>query len=320
MGGKSAAPQNNQMVEFEREQAAEARRKEDERKGRLETGRTQIDRIFGGDPIMETKKKKFDLTNLTPQTGTPFALESIPSSEYNTTHKGKYKVADSDYTYEPFTAGGYTGGDAYALYNPGGGFAKAGRWGDIANELQGKEYDAMAPSGKYKEGTEPFGKDFYDTYRNAYTSFQNKQAERQYLDAERERQFGFARAGTIGSTPFATTKGKLDTNFLEAGAEIASRGEQAVTDKQKEIEGQKTTALNQLIQTEDPERAAAQALGMVNQQQLSKPPEMLLGDLFKPLVIGAGGAYNTYQDNMNYNRGRNATGRGVGSWTDTPSS
>jgi len=47
MGGKSK-PSNNEMVEFEKQQAAEARQKEAERQARLEQGKSSIDAIFAG--------------------------------------------------------------------------------------------------------------------------------------------------------------------------------------------------------------------------------------------------------------------------------
>ena len=47
MGGKSK-PANNEMVQFEKEQAAEARQKEAERQARLESGKSSIDALFAG--------------------------------------------------------------------------------------------------------------------------------------------------------------------------------------------------------------------------------------------------------------------------------
>src|SRR5262245_41214140 len=47
MGGK-AKSSNSEMLAFEKQQAAEARQKEDERKQRLEQGKGAVDSIFAG--------------------------------------------------------------------------------------------------------------------------------------------------------------------------------------------------------------------------------------------------------------------------------
>src|SRR5262245_20593025 len=49
MGGKSRST-NDQMVQLQMQQAAEARQKEAERQARLERGKTQIDALFANEP------------------------------------------------------------------------------------------------------------------------------------------------------------------------------------------------------------------------------------------------------------------------------
>jgi hypothetical protein len=58
MGGK-AKPSNNQMVQFEMQQAAEARQKEAERQARLEQGKSSIDAIFAGGGFDDAFYNKF---------------------------------------------------------------------------------------------------------------------------------------------------------------------------------------------------------------------------------------------------------------------
>lgn len=69
MGGKSG-PSNNQMVQFEMQQAQEAKQKENLRQARLGQGKTAIDTLFGaenfGDPFYE-KYRKAELDYTTPQ-------------------------------------------------------------------------------------------------------------------------------------------------------------------------------------------------------------------------------------------------------------
>lgn len=63
MGGKSK-PSNSEMVAFEREQAAEARRKENERKARLEQGKGSIDALFAGGGFDEPFYDKYKQASL----------------------------------------------------------------------------------------------------------------------------------------------------------------------------------------------------------------------------------------------------------------
>lgn len=74
MGGKSG-PSNNQMVQFEMEQAAEAKQKENKRQARLDQGKGVIDTMFSnenfGDPFYD-KYKKAELDYTMPQLQTQY--------------------------------------------------------------------------------------------------------------------------------------------------------------------------------------------------------------------------------------------------------
>jgi hypothetical protein len=74
MGGKSG-PSNNQMVQFEMEQAAEAKQKENKRQARLDQGKGVIDTMFSnenfGDPFYD-KYRKAELDYTMPQLQTQY--------------------------------------------------------------------------------------------------------------------------------------------------------------------------------------------------------------------------------------------------------
>jgi len=74
MGGKSG-PSNNQMVQFEMQQAAEARQKENKRQARLDQGKGVIDTMFSnenfGDPFYD-KYRKAELDYTMPQLQTQY--------------------------------------------------------------------------------------------------------------------------------------------------------------------------------------------------------------------------------------------------------
>lgn len=74
MGGKSG-PSNNQMVQFEMQQAQEAKDKENKRLARLDQGKGAIDTLFGpdnfGDPFYD-KYQKAELDYTLPQLQTQY--------------------------------------------------------------------------------------------------------------------------------------------------------------------------------------------------------------------------------------------------------
>jgi len=63
MGGKSG-PSNNQMVQFEMQQAQEARDKENARQARLNQGKSAIDSIFGNDNFGDPFYNKYQQAEL----------------------------------------------------------------------------------------------------------------------------------------------------------------------------------------------------------------------------------------------------------------
>jgi hypothetical protein len=64
MGGKGSGPSNNQMVQFEMEQAQEAKDKENLRQARLNQGKTAIDALFGNQNFGDAFYNKYQQANL----------------------------------------------------------------------------------------------------------------------------------------------------------------------------------------------------------------------------------------------------------------
>jgi len=63
MGGKSG-PSNNQMVQFEMQQAQEAKDKENKRQARLDQGKGVIDTMFGNDNFGDDFYNKYQKAEL----------------------------------------------------------------------------------------------------------------------------------------------------------------------------------------------------------------------------------------------------------------
>jgi hypothetical protein len=206
MGGKSKST-NNQMVQFEMQQAEEARQKEAERKARLEQGKQGIDAIFAG-----------------------------------------------------------------------GGFDDA----------------------------------FYNKYRDASLGYSLPELENQYTKQKEQTTYDLARAGLLRSTAAGTAQADIESQKANREAALRSSADQQVADLRKNISGQQSAALSQLYATEDPNVAANTAIQSVQQAQLSTPNLQPLGELFRPLVIGAlssaNAGYNNYVANSLYPK--SSTGQG----------
>jgi hypothetical protein len=139
-----SAPQNNQAVQFEQEQAAEADQKEAERQARLTQGQQLIDQIFNGTPVMQTTTSNYDWSQFNPTVNSAMALwesqnptaatanvsaisgANAPSGYTAVQVPAKIAAATSGLRTEPAVGGQVgAGGNQYA--NSGGGGGGSGR-------------------------------------------------------------------------------------------------------------------------------------------------------------------------------------------------
>jgi hypothetical protein len=218
MGGKSA-PTNNQMVQFEMQQAADARAKEELRQNRLNAGKTAIDQIFG------------------------------PRN---------------------------------------------------------------------------FGDEFYNKYTNAELNYNLPQLTTQYDRAKRDMTYDLARAGTLRSTAAGQAQGFLENERAVNEAGLRAKADVDTSSLRQAIASQQNQALNQLFATEDPAVAANTATSSAANAQLLQPNLSPLGELFKPLIIGAGSAFQGYNNQSSFNQGYNqasnpSMGQGTISFTGAQS-
>jgi hypothetical protein len=305
MGGKGASPSNNQMVEFEKQQAAEARQKEEERKGRLELGVKNISKVFHGAEKTAPQTVKFDPASLAgfQPTANGAAIGGTPDAAGYT--RGAFAdIGDSGLRYKP--VGGTQSG--YEAYDPDGNLLEGeGQWSDLMAGLTGKQYTKQVGTGEYEN--DPFGASFTDPYKKAYIDYQKGDLDKQYNKQLDEALYGFARSGTRGGSAYADTLADIggikdDTPYGEYGKNlvgIRSGGDKAVTDLKNMIASQEQQATNQLYQTEDPEKAANAARQLAG--NIPATPNLSpLGDFFKPLVIGASNVYGGYTGQADFNR------------------
>ena len=300
MGGKGAKAQNSQMVQFEMQQAAEARQKEELRKARLEEGMRNIEGVFQGKPKMSKSVAKLDLTGINP-------------GQWNQSQLGaSQKIGDTGWTYKPeFIQTPWGGGVFYSGYDPAGNKRAEGElsWDALAKRLQGQEYEREFDTGE-REG-DPFA-NIKANYKTSLTDLHGKNLNATYNDALEEALFAHARAGQMGSTTRADTMADIggrnyekqaDGSFKaidygqygEAKNKITSDIDKSLADLNTQIQSAEDSAEQQLYMTEDPGKALTEAHKLAGNIP-AVPQYNSLGDLFKPLVIGATGFYSGYQD------------------------
>jgi hypothetical protein len=307
------------MVQFEMEQAAKSERKEAERKKRLETGMASIGEIFHGKEKTSPQKAKLTGVN---------ALQPGPASEYfdylnNDAAKAgasKDMLGDSGWSFRQFTPQG-----GFAIYDPTGGMrGLGGDWASATAGLEGAEYMKEKGTGEFE--SDPFAP-IKDKYKSSLTELHSANINKTYNKALDEALFATARAGQRGSTTARDVLTDIGGRRIENGKAIdyGQYGEaknkmtgdidKSLGDLTTQIQSAEDSAENQLYMTEDPDKAA-NAAHQLAANIPAVPQYNSLGDMFKPLVIGATGFYSGYQgqqalNNAGFPQSRSPLGSGA---------
>jgi hypothetical protein len=316
MGGKGATPQNSQMVQFEREQAAKAEAKEALRKSRLEQGMKSIGETFHGKPVMGTKAAKLDLTGITGAASPAASGFKITGEKPAGGFNFDTPMQIGDTGWHAFTGTEPSGGPAHLIYDPTGGLRGVGASFEQATQnLGGTEYMKPYETGEFE--SDPFGVT-KEKYKTNLTELHGRNLNTTYNKALEEALYGISRAGLRGST---TAKDLMKDvggveyqaqegggfrqipygQYGEAKTQIKSDIDKSLSDLNTQIQSAEDAAENQLYMTEDPEVAANEAKKLAGNIPVV-PTYNTLGDMFKPLVIGATGFYSGFQGQNDFNR------------------
>lgn len=175
-----------------------------------------------------------------------------------------------------------------------------------AGEARAKEAQRQARLNQGKQmidqlfGPTNFSQPFYDKYNQASLNYNLPQLKTQYDKAKRDLTYDLARAGTLRSTAAGQAQGLLENEKAVNEAAIRAKADTDTAALRNSILSQQQQAYNQLYATEDPDVAANTATSMVANAQLSQPNLNPLGELFKPLIIGAGGAFSGYNNQQQF--------------------
>ena len=293
MGGKGASgPQsdNQQIVQMQMQQAAQATAANQQRNARLQYGTNLIQQLFEG---MPSGGSLIDLSSIN-QGDIPKALSTGATNpimaqwlaqnptydQSQLTQQGRASLPDGySWGILPDTGSGTT----YGIYDPSGNLVTSS-----------SSLSDLAASKLYTPGSGPttggFDNAFYDKYRQSIMDYYLPQEGEQYNTARSNLNYGLARAGTLNSSIAGTDIGKLANQDAINRANIASQADTQTGALRSTIQQDEEAALNQLYSTEDPSVAANTAGNMVASAQLTKPLLNPAGALFAPLTVGVGNA------------------------------
>jgi hypothetical protein len=304
-------PTNNQAVQFEQQQAAEADAKEALRQQHLNQGQAAINALFDPQPVMASQTTPFDWSSFNGATGantptgytavrmpgTTAASPAASAALAGVNGSGSGGASGRQAADNPYAVGGAGRGTVSPSVAPVATAASAPSWG--LQDASGKIYKqgdplsitTQVPTGQTTGG---FGDDFYNNYKNTYLNYYMPDEARQYSVAQRDLNYNLARAGTLNSSTAADKAGDLAYNDANARATIQANANNAVGQLQSSIQGQKQDLINQLYSTEDPTLTANLAQSAANASRLATPTLTPAAAFFTPALTAAGAAGQSY--------------------------
>jgi hypothetical protein len=325
-----SAPTNSQAVDFEKEQAAEAKQKEAERQARLQQGQAAIDKIFDFSAATPASTAAYDWSKFKPE-GDAAAWGADPLSGISSTATMDTGVP-TGYTMVQVAPKGTGAGGAAVPYDDagfgppagqptnnglGGSYVQStGGFGPAATFVPDKKgsgggadgglvWALQDANGKLYYQGDPlsidtpakaeggFGPSFYNKYNQKILDYYNPQETKQYSEAGRDLTYNLARAGSLNSSVSADKQGELAYQDALAKATIVNNANKQTGDLQTQIQSNKESLINQLYATEDPTLTANLAQSSANASQLKDPTLTPLAAFITPAATAVGSAIQT---------------------------
>ena len=327
-----SAPSNNQAVEFEEQQAAQAQQQEAQRQARLTQGQAAINKIFDFSAATPASTSNYNWSTFqAPTTGDASTATGVPAgytATYQNPTPGHYAspgvttyatnggdTGQRGGTYSPMATGTTTAGSG--AYTPG----TAGGWG--LTDASGKFYAQGTPisitTPAQAEGG--FGPDFYKGYNDQILNYYNPQEAKQYSESKRDLLYSLANSGNINSSTAADQTGELGYQDALAKASIVANANQQTGTLQQQIQQNKESLINQLYATEDPTLTANLAESSANASRLTTPNLTPMASFFAPIATGVASAASSALSPYGTNYGQPITPpAAVGSASGSPGS
>jgi hypothetical protein len=322
MGGKSQ--DNSQMINMQKQQAAEARAKETARQGRIASGLDSIRAAFEGGSIFGTRPaaaQTWSGTGALPAGYTRVAMPSTGGSNAaNSSSRGSGYIGGSRES-----AGGQRQSGQAAPHEMNAARPGSSNVNNSKFAIRDANGNIIQPGQSYGGGTERydtgqrstgFGEDFFNKFKQGILDYYMPQVQDQYGEAKDDLTYKLARSGTLRSSAANEEVAKLAKQNDLNRADIAAKADTGAASLRSRVAAERAKAESQLYATENPDVAANQALSAVKNISLEQPELSPLGQMFQLAAVGGANAMTGYKNQKllntlpNYNRsGSTVVGR-----------
>jgi hypothetical protein len=286
MGGKGpTGPQsdNQQLVNLQMQDSADAAAKETQRQARLTSGSDAIRALFEGTPSGATPLDLSSLASMPTPDPSNYTITPAAAAMYGQTGAPVAKGSLSNgYGWEQLPSD--SSGMNYGITDASGNVVSTAR---TLSDLSKSQIMVGGDPNNRTGGVSP---DFYNKYRQSIMDYYMPQEGQQYNDARSNLSYSLARAGTLNSSIAGTDVGKLANQDAINRAQIAAGADTQTGALRSQVQNDEQTALNQLYSTEDPTLASNTASNLLANAQLTKPLLNPAGALFAPITAGVGNA------------------------------
>jgi hypothetical protein len=142
---------------------------------------------------------------------------------------------------------------------------------------------------------------FYDQHRENVIKHGTKKVNRKYETAQRQNRFNLARAGLLGGSEHAGTKGQLAENYGEELVEVNRRGNLAKQNVMKQDLGEKSRMLSSVGLAKDlpfPFNRATDRVQMWTPESLARGMTRALSNITQE---SGGGSFSPFLNNLGGN-------------------
>lgn len=146
-----------------------------------------------------------------------------------------------------------------------------------------------------------FDDQFFQDRHDAFMGFYQPQLDEQFGDAKDQLTYALARAGTLNSTLAADKQADLMSKYDVQRASLLSQADADVADTKTRLNQEKSALVAQLNATGDADRVSNEALSRTQQLYQQKPNYNALGDVFAGAAAGIGNYFNARNDTQLYN-------------------
>ena len=291
MGGKSSS--NDEITNLQKEQAAEARAKDEARQARINAGLSAIQDAFKGKAKYTTRQGAGTVLGATGALPAGYTRVNTGGTTGGGTQQ--VRVASPNGTGTMKTVPARTTAGVMKVRGPDG------KLYDVGATVPGASEQVF--TGREAGG---FDDNFYNEYNKGVTDYLLPQVTDQYTDAKNKTEYDLARAGTGKSSAANETFADLAKQKELQETDVRKTADTATGALRTRVANEEAKLQAQLYATENPDVASDQALAAVKNISLDTPNISPLGEVFKTALIGGANAITGYKNQQQVNNVRQA--------------